>query len=122
VKRVRQRGQRGDYRFYVTTKRVISDLVRAEEEAQISSEQYLELLMTADTTLHQIRKDRYCLDYNDLIFELDVYPFWEDKAILEVELNSEFQEISLPDYIIVIKEVTEDSSYSNHSIAKMIPV
>lgn len=122
VKRVRQRGRSGDYVFYVTTKRVLSSLVRTEEEAQLSAAEYLELLMTADTTLHQIRKDRYCFDSNDLLFELDVYPFWHDKAILEVELDNETQEISLPAFITVIKEVSDDASYSNHNMAKTIPV
>ena len=120
--RVRQRGNAGAYVYSVTKKRTLSNLVRTEEEKQISAAAYLELMMTADTALHQIRKDRYCFDYKSICFELDVYPFWTDKAIMEVELDSETQAVDLPDFIAVIKEVTDDPAYRNHSIAKTIPV
>ena len=51
-------------------------------------------------------------------FEIDVFPFWEDKAYIEIELKNESENISLPPYIEIIKEVTEDSSYNNFSLAK----
>jgi CYTH domain-containing protein len=121
-KRVRQRGRSGDFIFYETKKKSLSNLVRIEEERQVSANEYLELLMSADTTLHQIRKDRYCFNYKDICFELDVYPFWTDKAIMEVELESEMQKVELPDFISIIKEVTEDPTYKNRSMAREIPI
>ena len=32
----------------------------------------------------QIRKTRYCLTYESQYFEIDIYPFWNDKAIVEI--------------------------------------
>ena len=43
---------------------------------------------------------------------------WDDEAILEIELTKEGQEITLPDWVTVIKEVTGDERYTNASIAK----
>ena len=38
---------------------------------------------------------------------------------MEIELHSEDQEIVLPEGIHVIREVTGEEAYSNHSIAKI---
>ena len=75
--------------------------------------------MEADTTKRQIRKTRYCLTYNNRYFEIDIYPFWQDKAIVEIELADENAEIRFPKQIKVIKEVTEDDSYKNASLARI---
>ena len=76
--------------------------------------------MEADTSKRQIRKNRYCLTYENQYFELDVYPFWKDQAIVEIELNDEKQEVHFPEQIKVIKEVTSDDAFKNASLAKRI--
>lgn len=116
--RVRQRGSDGHYIYYQTTKRRVSDRKRVEIERRLSEREYLSLLMNADTTRHQIRKDRYCLTHRNQYFEIDVYPFWNDRAIAEIELCDENAEVTFPDEIRVIKEVTEDESYKNASLAR----
>ena len=116
--RVRQRGIDGHYIYYQTVKRRVSDIKRVEIERRLSESEYLRLLMNADTTRHQIRKDRYCLTYDNQYFEIDVYPFWKDKAIAEIELSDEKADIRFPKQINVIKEVTSDEAYKNASLAK----
>ena len=117
--RVRQRGMDGHYIYFQTTKRKISALKRIEVEKRLSKEEYLTLLMEADTTKRQIRKTRYCLTYEGQYFEIDVYPFWQDKAILEIELADGEQTVRFPSWIRVIKEVTEDENYKNASLAQI---
>ena len=92
---------------------------RIEIERRLSQSDYLRLLMNADTSRRQIRKDRYCLTYENQYFEIDVYPFWKDKAIAEIELSDENAEIIFPKQIKVIKEVTNEESYKNASLAKI---
>lgn len=116
--RVRQRGENGNYIYFKTVKKKIDDIKRIEIENRLSKDEYLSLLMYADTTKKQIRKTRYCLTYNSQYFEIDIYPFWNDKAIVEIELNDKDDVINFPDYIKVIKEVTEDEQYKNASLAK----
>lgn len=115
--RVRQRGENGHYIYFKTTKRIISGLKRVEIEKRLSKDEYLTLLMNADTSRRQIRKDRYCLTYENQYFEIDIYPFWNDKAIVEIELCNENAEIKFPDFIHIIKEVTDDIAYKNASLA-----
>ena len=117
--RVRQRGADGHYIYFRTVKRKVSDLKRIEIEQRLSESEYLRLLMTADTAKRQIRKDRYCLTFDNQYFEIDVYPFWSDKAIVEIELSDENTEIHFPAQIKVIKEVTDDAAYKNAALASI---
>ena len=116
--RVRQRGENGHFIYTKTIKRKVDDVKRVEIERRISQEEYVAALMDADTRRHPIRKDRYCLTYDNQYFEIDIYPFWKEKAIIEIELNNENDEIRFPKEIKVIKEVTEDGNYKNYSLAK----
>lgn len=116
--RVRQRGAKGSYIYFKTVKKKLTDTTRIELEERLSQAEYLKLLMDADTAMHQIRKTRYCLSYNSQYFEIDIYPFWKDQAIVEIELLSENEEIQMPAFLKVIKEVTDDEAYKNASLAR----
>ena len=119
--RVRQRGKNGSYIYTLTTKKIVSDSERFEFERRISEREYLEFLNHADTNLHQIRKTRYCLVENNKYFEIDVYPFAKNTAICEIELLDKNENFTIPNYIQVIKEVTNDKKFSNYAFAKNIP-
>lgn len=117
--RVRQRGVDGNYIYFETIKKKVSGIKRVEIERRLTQEEYLTLLMNADTTKRQIRKTRYCLTYESQYFEIDVYPFWDDKAIVEIELSDENIQVVFPKEIKVIKEVTDDDAYKNAALAKV---
>ena len=76
--------------------------------------------MDADTSLRQIRITRYCLTYENQYLEIDIYPFWSDQAILEIELRSENEALHIPKFLRIINEVTGDEAYRNYSLAKRI--
>lgn len=115
--RIRQRGENGYFTYTKTIKKTITNTKRLEVESRIPVSEYIKLLLQADTNKHQIIKTRYCLMHNNQYFEIDVYPFWKDKAILEIELTSEDQEINFPKDIKIIKEVTGNKNYYNHTLA-----
>lgn len=117
--RVRQRGVDGNYIYFQTIKKKISDIKRIEIENRLSQSEYLKLLMDADTSKKQIRKTRYCLTCENLYYEIDVYPFWNDKAVVEIELSDENMPVTFPEQIKIIKEVTNDDSYKNASLAEI---
>ena len=116
--RVRQRGENGSYTYYQTTKRRVSDVRRVEVERRLTQREYLTLLMEADPSLHPIRKSRYCLMWENQYFEIDVYPFWDDKAIVEIELSDENAEVRFPPELKVLREVTADEAYKNYALAR----
>jgi len=55
--------------------------------------------------------------YKNQYFEIDIYPFWNDKAIVEIELRNEDQNILFPKDFKIIKEITDDITYSNYRLA-----
>ena len=116
--RIRQRGQDGNYIYFKTRKRKVGNGKRIEIEERLSQEEYLSLIPMADPACRPVRKQRYCLSENGLYYEIDIYPDWQDKAIMEIELRTEKQEIVFPDCVKVIREVTDDDSFSNHALAK----
>ena len=118
--RIRQRGSGDSYTYSKTRKITINNLKRIEIESRLTEEEYINELFNADPERGQIIKNRYCLVYNNQYFEIDIYPFWKDKAIAEIELTSESSKIDLPPFLNVIEEVTDNIDYRNSEIAKQI--
>lgn len=104
-----------------TRKKHITDIRRVELEDEIDEAEYNRLLLRADPSRRVILKKRYCLDFRSQLFEIDIYPFWYDRAIMELELSDDAQIISFPPDISIIKEVTGDKRYTNASLARCIP-
>ena len=119
--RVRRIDEGGRVSFVKTVKQRISTLSSFEDEHGIDENTYADELLHADKTKQTVRKTRYCIPFDNHVIEIDIYPFWNDRAILEVELASEDESFSLPDFIRVIKEVSEDGRYKNTNLAKEIP-
>ena len=117
--RVRQRGENGSYVYFKTRKRKVSKTARVEIEERLSQNEYLRLLMDADPAKRPIRKTRYCLTYDNQYFEVDVYPFWNDQAIVEIELRSENTPIRFPKELKILREVTDDDRYKNAALADL---
>lgn len=115
--RIRQRGENGHYIYFKTHKRQAAFGKRVEVETRLDQEEYLRLLMDADPNCRQIRKIRYCLSANGAYYEIDLYPGMRDKAILEVELRSLEDKVDIPRYLKVIREVTGEEAWLNHSLA-----
>lgn len=118
-RRIRQRGSNGSYVYFMTRKRKTDGIRRVEIEERLSQEEYISLLVEADPAYRTIHKKRYCLSENGLYYEIDIYPEWKDKAIMEIELHDEDQKIVFPEEIDVIREVTDDPAYTNHEIARI---
>ena len=117
-RRVRQRGTPQDgYKFTYTEKYPVGHGTRGENEINIDMNQYITLLTETDTALHQIVKERYCFLHDNRQFELDLYPFSDEYAVLEIEVGDINEDVSLP-ALDIIKEVTDDRRYKNHELAK----
>lgn len=117
-RRIRQRGQNGNFSYYITEKRNISSFISVEQERKISSKEYVQYLIEADSTVPPIIKKRICIVYEGQYFELDVFDFSSEQAILEIELTDENSKVTIPDFIQVIKDVTDDPFYKNSSLAR----
>ncbi len=119
--RVRKTTENGKVTYTYTAKKRITAIKRIEEEREICEEEYKTFLLSADSSRRTIEKVRYCIPYAEHILEIDIFPFWRDKCFLEVELGDETENISLPPFITILKEVTEDRRYTNASLAIKLP-
>ena len=118
--RVRMRGRDGNYRYTHTVKTRLSSIRRIEREREIDKAEYEKLLLTADPARRTIEKRRYIVMCLGQRFEVDIFPFWNDRAIIELELEDEGQKITLPPDLTLIKEITDDNRYTNASLAKEV--
>lgn len=119
--RVRARTRDGVTVYTHNTKIKLSHMKRIELEEEVGEAEYNELLKRADPNCRTIEKVRYCVPRGGFVFEIDIFPFWTDKAFMEVEMPSEETQVKLPDFVKILREVTEDNRYTNHSLAKEIP-
>mgnify|MGYP003304528084 CR=1 FL=1 len=119
--RVRARTRDGVTVYTHNVKVKLSSMMRVENEDEISEEEYNEFLKRADKSRRTIEKIRYCIPHGEFVCEIDLFPFWSDKAFLEIEMPSEDTEITLPDFVKLIREVTDDNRYTNNALAKEIP-
>lgn len=118
----RVRYRRGEQEeFFYTEKERRSDRTCVERERQINRTEYERLLLQRAEDARTIQKTRYCLPYDGFLFEIDIYPFWQKIAVMEVELTSEEQAFALPPQITVLREVTDDRRMKNAALARHIP-
>ncbi|MCM1115853.1 MAG: AAA family ATPase [Clostridium sp.] len=115
--RVRKRGEHGSYIYFKTKKIDVSEIKKIEIESQITEREYNALIHDADAVRGKVFKDRYCFAANNKYFEIDVFPFWKDKALLEIELKDENEEFIIPSCFRIIREVTSEAEYKNSYIA-----
>lgn len=116
--RVRARTQNGHTVYTHTVKTPVSTLTRIEEEREISFAEYEALLRDADKNSAVIRKTRYNVPFEGFVFEIDIYPFWDHVAVMEVELPEEGKAFEMPSFVRVIREVTGEKPFSNRRLAK----
>ena len=116
-RRIRRRRE-GDITVYTETVKLRINASKCYEyERDLSADEYEQCKADADPERSPIYKDRYVFPYKNKIMELDVYPFWKDKAVLEIELESEDDPYFIPGEITVIKDVSDDKKYKNAQLA-----
>lgn len=117
-RRVRKRGTAENFTYTYTEKKDVSFGDRIEIEREISRAEYEQLLTQADTARSPIIKTRWVFTFEEQVFELDIYPFSDKYATLEIELDDISTPVQLPPFLDVLKDVTGDRRYSNSYLAK----
>ena len=51
-----------------------------------------------------------------------MYRFWSDRATLEIELKDAGQQVKLPAWLDVVREVTGEDAYKNLNLALYVPM
>lgn len=90
---------------------------RLHQKTLVAYTEIIHLLMDAAPVCRPIQKYRYCVTYDNSDFEIDIYPFGYEQATVEIELADRHIKPKFPDYLEIIREVTGDEHYKNHSLA-----
>ena len=99
----------------------MSGFTRIENERGISEDEFASLLKERDPDMGKIVKTRYVYPYRGHTLEIDVFPFWDRYAVLEVELGSEEESFELPADIETVADVTTDKRFTNKALAVRAP-
>jgi CYTH domain-containing protein len=104
--------------YHYNQKKPVETGTHEELEREISEKKYNEYLKDPYPGKGSVEKTRFVFKYNDQVFELDVFkgPL-KGLAIMEIELDHKDDTVELPPFLEVIKEVTEEKSYNNFSLA-----
>ena len=119
--RIRKRCYGSVTEFTENTKRRISTLSCIENERTIDEAEFLLLSKKIQHGTAPLFKTRRTFSYDGKTVELDFYPQWQKSCVMEIELESERAELKLPDFIKIVREVTGERAYSNHSMAHKFP-
>jgi CYTH domain-containing protein len=93
--------------------------VREVIESDIGDREYEQLRSRRDPSRQVIRKVRTCFVWHGLLYELDdiTEPVSRACLVLEVQVSDEHDEIDLPDFLVINREVTMEREFANSAIA-----
>ena len=122
-RRVRTITENGVTSYVYTKKSPRAYLSRFEDEREVTREEYECLRKDAHS---ELVKTRYAFPFAGHVMEIDVYPpeiggeIFEGYAILEVEMSDPDETVEFPDYLEIVREVTDDKKYHNKTLAKKL--
>ena len=123
-RRVRSITEDGVTVYIYTEKRPRAYLSRFEDERNVTQEEYERL--RKEDGYSELVKTRYAFPFAGHTMEIDVYPpeiggeIFEGYAILEVEMDTPDEAVEFPEFLEIVREVTDEKRYHNKTLAKLI--
>ena len=117
-RRIRKRERNGSLLYSFSEANYLSTNERIKVDRVLSERQYYDYGAEVDQSLNVIDKQRYSFFKNNNFCKLDVFDFDSTKGLLSVQIPDDRKEIVLPEYIKVIKDVSDDVNYKNYNLAK----
>lgn len=108
----------GDTLYFERTAKQLSPYRWETICTRLTEDQYRALQAKADPNRKPLSKSTYCMVHEDSYFEVDLYPFWQDRGILRFPMLQE--ESPLPDFPVqlrIIGEVSENPAYKDEALA-----
>ncbi len=116
-RRVRKQNSGNGIMYFYTEKRINDDAEKLITERAITKREYSSYVLGRDTGLEPVEKTKYRFIYKDRRFEVDVYPFSNDKAVL-FAYAPEDADIAIPEEFKIIEDVTGVKEYKNKILAQ----
>jgi shikimate kinase len=117
-RRIRKQKNGSDYLYFYTEKHQMEDGAMWDTERPISSKEYKKYLLEAEPELQPVHKVKYRFNQGRQRFEIDVYPFSREKAVMFAYAGNDVDQVVLPPEIEILREVTGDPEYKNKTLAR----
>ena len=117
-RRIRKQKNGSDYLFFYTEKHLMEDGTKWDTERPISSKEYKKYLLEAEPELQPVHKVKYRFNLDRQRFEIDVYPFSKEKAVMFAYAGSDDRDVTPPAEVTILREVTGDPEYKNKTLAR----
>ncbi len=110
--------------YIYTEKRPRGYLSRFEDEREVTREEYERL--RKEDGYSELVKTRYAFPFAGHVMEIDVYPpeiggdAMDGYAILEVEMDTPDEKVEFPEFLEILREVTDEKKYHNKTLAKKL--
>ncbi|TNV80345.1 hypothetical protein FGO68_gene2527 [Halteria grandinella] len=117
---IRKIGKNDSFIYYHETK-VVQNNERIVRKRQITAREYIELLDQKDPEKKVIKKLRQCFIHEQQYFMVDTFlnlkafPF----SIMRIETTKEAQQIKIPPFVKVLREVTDEVVYETRQISDL---
>jgi CYTH domain-containing protein len=121
VRRVRRiEREDGSVEHVLTGKAAVGrgTIARREREVDIDEATYDALRAEAEADTRPIRKTRWVVPHGEQELEIDVFEEPPGLVVVEVELASEDEPVTLPAWLGPWREVTDDARYLNAELAR----
>ncbi len=110
----------GSIEYMYNQKKRVSDISCIEDEKRITKAEYALFLDQKEPHTCTVEKIRRVFVFKGQTFEVDSYAFSNELCVCETELESEEMRAEFPQEITIVREVSGDKHFSNHSIAKLL--
>ena len=117
-RRIRKQKNGSEFLFFYTEKHTMEDGAVWDTERPISKKEYKKYLLEADPDLQPVHKVKYRFNDRHQRFEIDVYPFSRDRAVMFAYAGADENEIVPPPEVTILREVTGVPEYKNKTLAK----
>ena len=119
--RIRRREYADACDYTETVKLRLNKTTCNESEGKIDKPRFDELSLNIKEGTRPIIKTRHTFPHDGFTVEIDVYPEWENTAIMEIELDREDATPAIPPFIRILREVTGIREYSNAALSHSFP-
>ena len=118
-RRIRKQKNGSEYLYFYTEQHLMPDGAKWDTERPISGKEYKKYLLETDPELRPVHKVKYRFNTRRQRFEIDVYPFSKDKAVMFAYAVENEENVTTPPEIQILREVTGDLDYKNKTLARL---
>lgn len=116
--KIRSRGKEDSY-TYIHESRTKVKGQEIIKKRQITAREFIQLLDSKNVNMRPIEKIRHCFIYQNQNFVVDVFKNVEGcPTILRIETEDKTDEINIPPFVKVAREVTGEKTYVTNSMSK----